>query len=98
MNIARIPKATLLVALFNQAKPQGLGFLVATTMEMSEAEAQVLIDRSKKAKLPLRYDYLEGRSCKVDITTDEFDPWLYNRDNGEGVAERVVKELRKDHP
>jgi hypothetical protein len=40
------------------------------------------------------FDYLRGRVMKVDLSKDAFDPWLYDRDNGAGAAERAVSRLR----
>ena len=31
---------------------------------------------------------------KVDLSGDSFDPWGYDRDNGQGAAKVVVDELR----
>jgi hypothetical protein len=31
---------------------------------------------------------------KVHIGGDEFDPWGYDRDNGDGAAQRVIDTLR----
>lgn len=40
-------------------------------------------------------DYLHGRVMKINLKSDtEFDPRLYNRDLGEGAAERVIQSLR----
>jgi hypothetical protein len=30
---------------------------------------------------------------KIDLTGDSFDPFLYDRDNGEGAAERALKDI-----
>lgn len=38
----------------------------------------------------LRFDYIEGRSLKVDLSQDSFDPWLYDRDHGPGLAARAL--------
>jgi hypothetical protein len=40
------------------------------------------------------FDYYEDRLLKVHLGGDEFDPWGYDRDNGQGLAERVVAHLR----
>lgn len=44
----------------------------------------------------LYFDYLYGRVMKVNITHDEFDPWLYDRDNGNGAAQRAIDNLRNE--
>lgn len=41
-------------------------------------------------------DYLNCRVMKVDVNGDNFNTHLYNRDNGEGVAERVIASLRNN--
>ena len=41
------------------------------------------------------FDYLYGRVLKVWIKGDELDSRLYNRDNGEGAAERAINTLRQ---
>lgn len=38
----------------------------------------------------LYFDYVNGRPLKVDLSGDEFDPYLYDRDNGEGVADKAM--------
>lgn len=40
------------------------------------------------------FDYVDGHVIKCDITGDNFDPRLYDRDCGEGKAEKVITALR----
>lgn len=40
------------------------------------------------------FDYLKGRVMKVELAGDDVDPWLYDRDNGQGAFARVIDELR----
>jgi hypothetical protein len=51
-------------------------------------EASRMLERRKK------FDYIEGRSVKVDLSGDVFDPWLYDRDNGTGAAQQAVDSAR----
>ena len=88
MNITGLNKAAVLVALYNNAKVQGLGFLQATCKPMEEAEAAELLKEQSY------FDYLHGRVMKIDMSGDEINTRLYNRDNGDGAAERVVDKLR----
>ena len=39
-------------------------------------------------------DYFQGRVIKCDISGDTADPWLYDRDNGEGAFQRIVSQIR----
>ena len=40
--------------------------------------------------------YLHGRVLKVDLSRDEFDERLYDRDCGEGAAQRAVDSVRAE--
>jgi len=42
------------------------------------------------------FDYLYGRVLKVDLSKDEFDERLYDRDCGEGAAQRAVNSARAE--
>lgn len=92
MNIAGLNKAAVLAALYNNARVQGLGFLQASNKPMQESEA------AKILKEQTYFDYLKGRVMKINLANDEVNTWLYNRDNGEGEAERVIEELRSKQP
>ena len=43
----------------------------------------------------LYFDYLEGHVIKCDITNDEFDERLYDRDCGEGAATKAIEYVRE---
>ena len=89
MNIKGINKALLLAALYNASRVQGMGWLQAKPGQMDEAWAQRELDQS-----PDKYfDYLHGKVMKVSLAGDELDSWIYDRDNGQGAAERAVKHL-----
>jgi len=93
VSIDGLSKAKVLAALYNNAKPQGMGLLHYTPEVMTESEA-VAVLKATYAGGYLYFDYLDGRVMKVDLTNDAFESRLYNRDNGEGAAERVIAELR----
>ncbi len=93
MNIEGIDKATLLAALFNGSKQQGMGFMDkrgadAMTVEQAQQELDGMAPR-------LYFDYLYGRVLKIDIRGDDLNTRLYNRDNGEGAAEAIVAAVSK---
>lgn len=85
INIKGINKAEILAALYNAAKPQGMGFLQYEPAPMTAEEAAQYVGGD--------IDYLKGRVMKVNLTGDSLDTRLYNRDNGEGAAERVFASL-----
>lgn len=91
IDIRGIDKATLVAALFNNSKPVGLGFFAAkSNTKMTAEDAQKYLDKGQTY-----FDYLEGRVMKIDVSGDEMDPWGYDRDNGQGAANKVVEAIRK---
>lgn len=90
MNIQGLKKAKVLSLLYNGSKPQGLSFL-QNKSSLSETEAAQIIENSDTKY----FDYLHGRVLKIDLSGDEIDTRLYNRDNGEGAAEKIIDDFRK---
>jgi hypothetical protein len=90
MNISGLDKAKVLAALYNRARQQGMGFLHARGSEaMTVEQAREKIANNKS----MYFDYLHGRVMKIDLSGDELDTELYNRDNGRGAAERIIAGL-----
>ena len=87
IDISKLSKVKVLVALYNAAQPLGTGLLHYDPAPMSEEEAADLLEQSTY------FDYVKGRVMKVDLSKNEFDPRLYDRDNGQGEAQRVISEL-----
>lgn len=90
INIRDLAKGRLLKALYNNAKPQGVGVLVADAQQMTEAQAieTLLVDCRPDR---FSFDYLRGRVMKVDLSGDYLDETLYDRDNGPGAAARAIR-------
>ncbi len=78
-------KAAALAALYNHSRPVGLGALHFNPEPMTEEQAAELL------KSHQRFDYLHGRVMKVDLSDDEFNPRLYDRDNGQGAAAFAIR-------
>ena len=90
VNIKGLNKAEVLCALYNASKVQGLGFLQATGEDMTVNEAEQIL------KQITDFDYLYGKVMKVDLSSDEeFEEWLYDRDNGQGAADIAINNLRR---
>ena len=90
IDITNIPKNRVLAALFNASKQQGLGCFDPTGSKlMSADDAQAFIDEGATY-----FDYLHGRVMKVDLSSDELDPWSYDRDNGPGAARQAIESIR----
>lgn len=89
VNITGLDKAEVLAALYNKSKQQGLGFLNAAGQQNTTAdEVRHLLETNTY------FDYLNGRVLKVDLSKDEFDPWGYDRDNGDGAAQRAIDTIK----
>lgn len=90
MDISHLNKADVLAALYNASKVQGLGFLQAVSGDMKKEQAENLLEQTTY------FDYLQGRVMKVDLSGNDLNPWLYDRDNGEGAAQRALDLIGKD--
>jgi hypothetical protein len=89
ISIEGLDKAEVFAALYNAARPQGLGFLHYTPEPMTADEAR------KSFAIEGYHDYVQGRVMKVDLSGDSLDPWLYDRDNGPNAAASVINALRQ---
>jgi hypothetical protein len=87
INIKGKNKAAILAALYNNARPLGMGFLHYTSEDMSVEQAQIELDGAQRKY----FDYLGGRVMKIDLSGDELRTGLYDRDNGVGAAENALK-------
>lgn len=110
VDISGLDKAEVLLALVNSAKMRGRGFAgsfsqmipsllppmdIAFTREiMLAAERRVAC--GEKPRHAFYFDYIEGLPIKVDLSGDSFNPRLYDRDNGEGAAERAIAKLHRE--
>jgi hypothetical protein len=81
LDISKLDRAAVLAALYNRAKPQGMGFLHYDPNPMTPEEAAGLLDAGQTY-----FDYVKGRVMKVDLSGGTLDNRLYDRDNGHGAA------------
>lgn len=95
VSIKGLDKAEVLLALWKGSHAQGLSFLGMIDAGSLDIEKANHCIEEAKAHGRLYFDYLNGHVIKCDITGDEFDPSLYDRDCGEGRAEEVIKALRE---
>jgi hypothetical protein len=99
IDVSGITRAHLLAALYNVAHcPGGMAALAFRVGDMNINEAMQLVNEAEKV-LPrgqeVYFDYVHGRVLKVRLNGYSLDPRLYDRDNGEGAAARVVSRLRE---
>lgn len=103
VNIEGIPKAIVLLALYNNALSNGKVFEGRTEIEKIKSfheggslmEAEALIQRGQRY-----FDYVDlgsgDQPLKVTLRETEFWPDDYNRYHGEGLAERTISALRSE--
>lgn len=101
IDITGMDKADVLAALYNASRPQGMGYLHYTPTPMTKEEAAELLGgkttecHTSGYRSPTYFDYLNGRVMKVDLSKDQFDERLYDRDNGNGAASRALEKVMK---
>lgn len=87
ISIKGLDKAAVLAALYNAARPQGMGFMRFDPKPMTVEEARGVLAQQQD------FDYLQGRVMKVNLSGDEFDPQWYDRDNGEDAALQAIEAM-----
>lgn len=93
VDIKGLNKADVLMALYEASHYQGMSFLGMQKVFV-HSDAVKLIDRCIENDTRLRFDYVNGRIIKCDITDDMFDPTFFDRDCGEGAAADAIKKLK----
>ncbi len=83
-SIVRKNKAELLMRLYNNSHPHGMGILHYEQKDMDLEEAEKLLENQTY------FDYLKGRVMKIDLSGTELYVGGYNLDNGKGAAERII--------
>ncbi|MBQ8237892.1 MAG: hypothetical protein IJZ39_07090 [Oscillospiraceae bacterium] len=103
IDIRGLNKAEVLKALYDGSRVQGIGFLEALSRDESIPaiiEGRVTVEHCQQLLDATGYpyfDYLYGRVLKVDLSKDEFEERLYDANNGQGAAERVIRRLRNSN-
>ena len=101
INIKGLDKAEVLYSLWHNSHVQGMSFLGLPEKEFTLERAQELIKETgyvlEGEYRPgcLYFDYVDGHVIKCDITNDEFDERLYDRDCGEGAAAKAIEYVRE---
>lgn len=88
VDISNKDKAEVLVALYNNSHPYGMGFLQYNPEPMTIEKARELLKKTT------HFDYLDGRVMKISLEGNTVRTWGYNRDNGKGAAERAISQCR----
>lgn len=90
INIKGLNKAEVLKALYDYSHEQGMGIF------QTVPRGFVTVEHCEELLRETTYfDYLYGRVLKVDLSGDEFDERLYDRDCGHGAAQRAIDSIKK---
>ena len=85
LDLKGLTPAQALAVLYNASRPQGMGFLQYQPEPMTTEQAEELLGRTKY------FDYLQGRVMKLSFKDPaKIETWLYDRDNGQGAAQRAI--------
>lgn len=110
IDVSDIQPAVLLASLYNGASVFGAGIYQARPGQMTVEQAQKLIDgddvetdyvggeqkaAERKRTKSAYFDYLYGKPLKLRIDGKKLNPWGYDRDHGQGAAQRIVDNIRK---
>lgn len=96
IDISKADKAEVFMHLYNGAINQGRGIHPMTSV-FQMAQGDMTLEQARRVvesyQPRLSFDYINGRSMKVDISKDVMelkDYWLYDRDCGEGAIRRSL--------
>ncbi len=95
LSYAGIDEAVLIHALYHGTQALGMGRL-HDRPELTVDEIMEHVLGAEPLAPMIRFDYLAGRPLKTSIDTvaKTFTTRLYDRDAGEGAAQRIVDRLR----
>lgn len=92
IDISDLDKAAVLAALYNRARPVGMGWLHYSPADMTLEQARALLAESVPGFW--YFDYIWGRCLKIDLTGDTLNPRPFDREYGDGAAEEIIKGIR----
>ena len=90
INIKGLDKAKVLHALWHASHAQGRSFLNLPQGDFTLVMAEMAVKKNPR----LYFDYVAGHVIKCDLSGDEFNDTLFDRDCGEGAAARAIEKLR----
>lgn len=97
INIKGIDKARVLYALWHASHTQGMSFLGLPKGNFTIERAREIIKERNKSitnvDYRLYFDYVDGHVIKCNISGDEFDERLFDRDCGIGAAQKAIDDL-----
>lgn len=94
IDISSKDKAEVLAALYNHAKPIGMGIVQYDPTPMTIEVARIVLE-----KMGYSFGYLKGRAMKVNLDGDILYAFAYNRDNDQpGLAQKAISTCKNMKP
>ena len=84
IDISKKDKAAVFTALYNHARPKGLAFLCFDHGPIEVSKAREYLEKASW------FETVNGRLLRIDLSSDTFDPSLYDQVNGEGAAAKAI--------
>ena len=72
------------------------GQIPAGYFAMSGIRGPVFNEETAKEAVKKHIDYFCGRAIKTNLSGDEIDPYLYDRDAGQGKFAQIVDAMRNE--
>lgn len=91
INIKGLSKSQVLHALWHASKARRISFIGLLGESFTLEDAQKEVDDQPC----LYFDYVAGHIIKCDLSKDEFDERLFDKDNGDGAAAKAIENLRR---
>lgn len=86
VDISNKDKAEVLAALYNYSKPIGMGIVQYDPTPMTVEVARMILEKKGYS-----FDYLKGRTMKVNLASDTVYVYGYNSDNNyPGLAQKAI--------
>lgn len=88
IDISNKDKAEVLAGLYNNSHPMGMGMAQYDPTPMTIEVARKILEKTKK------FSYLLGRPLYINLEGNIIIVGAYNRDNAEGLAQRVISNCK----
>lgn len=88
IDISNKDKAEVLAELYNNSKPMGMGIVQYDPTPMPIEIARQILEEKQS------FGYLKGRPLKISLEGNVIWVGGYNRDNAQGLAQRVISSCR----
>lgn len=101
IDITGLDKVEVLLALYKEAFKAKEEYLVISLLRVVSFEGNdhmKIAQNAIESTPSLAFDYIDlgagELAIKVNLSRSAFDPWLYDREHGEGLAAKTINKLK----